>query len=175
MPIWRTVLSRYLRLAPMYYFMIFFMWKFLMLFGGKGPRFYQYEDNHSCSETWFWHFTFLNNMFPWKQSSNCLQETWYLANDLQFFAVLCFLVSIYQQQKKKFYMVILLIFLVCAIWQIIVISHNTLSASFLTNEDEYWTLYHFKPFNRIQGYLIGVCLGCEYYSFKYGPALTLTT
>lgn len=81
-PIWKLVLGRYLRLAPMYYFMILFMWKFLMLFGGHGPRYFMYEEDHSCHESWFWHFTFLNNILPWKQSSNCLQQTWYLANDL---------------------------------------------------------------------------------------------
>ena len=49
-----------------YYFMILFMWKFLMLFGGHGPRYFMYEESHSCHETWFWHFTFLNNILPWK-------------------------------------------------------------------------------------------------------------
>ena len=44
---------------------------------------------------------------------------------------------------------------------------NSLSASYLTYEDEYWTLYHFKPYSRIHGYLIGVWLGCEFYSYKY--------
>jgi hypothetical protein len=42
-----------------------------------------------------------------------------------------------------------------------------MSASYLTYEDEYWTLYHYKPYSRIHGYLIGVWLGCEFYSYKY--------
>ena len=44
---------------------------------------------------------------------------------------------------------------------------NKMSASYLTLENEYWTLYHFKPYTRIHGYLIGVWLGCEFYSYKY--------
>ena len=157
----------------MYYFMILFMWKFLMLFGGHGPRYFMYEENHSCHESWFWHFTFLNNILPWKQSSNCLQQTWYLANDLQFFAVLCVLVNLYQQNSKKFALVTLGIIVVSTLCQVIVIAHNDLSASFLVDEDEYWTLYHFKPFNRIQGYLIGVWMGCSYHTYKYGAPLSL--
>jgi peptidoglycan/LPS O-acetylase OafA/YrhL len=70
--IWKQVLGRYLRLAPLYYMMILYMWKYLSMKGGKGPRFYQFEEDHGCKETWFWHFTFLNNLFPWKQNSNCL-------------------------------------------------------------------------------------------------------
>jgi hypothetical protein len=52
-------------------------------------------------------------------------------------------------------------------FQLIVICKNTLSASYLTYEDEYWTLYHFKPYSRIHGYLIGVWLGSEFFSYKY--------
>ena len=56
---------------------------------------------------------------------------------------------------------------VSLMFQLIVICKNSLSASYLTSEDEYWTLYHFKPYSRIHGYLIGVLLGCEFYSYKY--------
>lgn len=53
------------------------------------------------------------------------------------------------------------------IFQLIVICMNKMSASYLTYEDGYWTLYHFKPYSRIHGYLIGVWLGCEFYSYNY--------
>ena len=70
--LWKIQLARYLRLAPQYYFMILFLWKIIAMFGGSGPRFYQFEENHGCSDTWFWHFTFLNNLIPWDRPSNCL-------------------------------------------------------------------------------------------------------
>ena len=41
------------------------------------------------------------------------------------------------------------------------------SASFLSQNDEYWTDYYTKPWTRIHGYLIGMLLGCHYFSFKY--------
>mmetsp|Transcript_13051 Transcript_13051/g.20263 ORF Transcript_13051/g.20263 Transcript_13051/m.20263 type:complete len:86 (-) Transcript_13051:697-954(-) len=41
-----------------------------------------------------------------------------------------------------------------------------MTASYLTEEDSYWTLFYYKPYTRIQGYLIGAMLGCEYFTFK---------
>jgi peptidoglycan/LPS O-acetylase OafA/YrhL len=39
----RIILDRYLRLLPLYLFMIFLLWQFMAMFGGDGPRFFQYE------------------------------------------------------------------------------------------------------------------------------------
>ena len=52
----------------------------------------------------------------------------------------------------------------------IVILKNDFYASYLTYKDEYWTLYYYKPYCRIYGYLIGVWFGCEYFSFKHNDA-----
>ena len=37
----------------------------------------------------------------------------------------------------------------------------------MASDDEYWTVYYYKPYARIHGYLIGVYFGCEYFRFKY--------
>jgi len=31
-------------------------------------------------------------------------------------------------------------------------------------------LYYYKPYTRIQGYLIGLLLGCKYFTYKYETA-----
>lgn len=36
----RVFFERYFRLAPLYMFMIFFLWQFVNTLGGDGPRFY---------------------------------------------------------------------------------------------------------------------------------------
>lgn len=72
-PIWKIVLSRAIRFTPLYLMMILFMWKVIPIFGGSGPKFYQFEDNHGCEQTWFWHILYLNNLVPWRQSSKCLE------------------------------------------------------------------------------------------------------
>lgn len=45
----RIFFERYLRLVPLYIFMIFFSWKFISLFGGAGPKFYEFDKGHGCS------------------------------------------------------------------------------------------------------------------------------
>ena len=44
---------------------------------------------------------------------------------------------------------------------------NDLVASYLADQDEYWSVYYYKPYTRIHGYLIGIFLGCEYFKYKY--------
>jgi peptidoglycan/LPS O-acetylase OafA/YrhL len=74
-------INRAVRLLPLYVFSIFFFWKFLVLFGGDGPLFHQYQTSTECSKHWFWHVVFLNNVVPWSQQNTCLPWTWYIAND----------------------------------------------------------------------------------------------
>lgn len=47
-----------------------------------------------------------------------------------------------------------------------VILANSLSVSYFTYNDEYWTVYYVKPYSRLPVFLIGVIAGCSYYSFK---------
>lgn len=48
----------------------------------------------------------------------------------------------------------------------IVITANSLSASYFTYSDEYWTIYYVKPYARINPFLIGAICGCLYYSYQ---------
>jgi len=43
---------------------------------------------------------------------------------------------------------------------------NDLSVSYFTYNDEYWTIYYVKPYSRIPVFLIGVLIGCTYFSYK---------
>jgi peptidoglycan/LPS O-acetylase OafA/YrhL len=61
------VFSRFMRLAPLYYFTFFFMWKVMALWGGEGPLFFEYSNMAQCKKNWFWHLTFMNNLIPWKR------------------------------------------------------------------------------------------------------------
>lgn len=40
--------NRLVRLLPLYMFAMFFFWKFLVLYGGDGPLFYQYHTSTEC-------------------------------------------------------------------------------------------------------------------------------
>lgn len=166
-PVWRIVLGRMVRFLPLYFLMIVFMWRIIPIYGGDGPLFYQFEDNHGCEATWFWHILFLNNLLPWRQSSKCLEQTWYLANDIQFFAILCGLLMLYFKNKKHYYIALGSLSCFCLLIQLITILTNDLVASYLADQDEYWSVYYYKPYTRMHGYLIGIFLGVEYFNYKY--------
>ena len=50
--------------------------------------------------------------------------------------------------------------------QLIVILANSLSVSYFTYNDEYWTIYYVKPYSRLPVFLLGVIAGCSYFTFK---------
>ncbi len=46
---------------------------------------------------------------------------------------------------------------------------NSLSVSYFTYKDEYWTVYYVKPWSRLPVFIVGVLAGCSYYTFKKEP------
>jgi peptidoglycan/LPS O-acetylase OafA/YrhL len=78
--VWKIYLHRYLRLIPVYVCVLLFFWRVIPLFG-SGPMFFMYEKTHECSKYWAWHLLFINNLIPWNANDNCMNWTWYLAND----------------------------------------------------------------------------------------------
>ena len=125
-------LNRIVRLLPLYLFAMFFFWKFLVLYGGDGPLFYQYHDNTQCQKFWFWHVVFLNNLVPWSEHDTCLPWTWYIANDFQFFLLLPFLSQLYFEKRQTFYYTLAGIAGGNSLIQMIVILANSLSVSYFT-------------------------------------------
>jgi len=137
------------------------------MFGGDGPRFHLYEDSHKCKDTWYWHFTFLNNIFPLDKTSKCLSQSWYIANDMQFFVLLCILTRLYYKSRIKFSLALAALIGACATVELYIVGDNDFSVSYRTPRDEYWSLFYYKPFTRMYGYFIGVWLGCEYFTYKH--------
>ena len=56
--------------------------------------------------------------------------------------------------------------MVCKIIQMGVILGNSLSVSYFTFKDEYWSIYYVKPYARMPVFLIGVLAGCSYFTYK---------
>jgi hypothetical protein len=112
--------------------MIFFLWKFISLLGGDGPRFYQYYNENGCGKSWIWHILMVNNILPWGERDYCIEPSWYLAND--FWYLICCLVLVVQYSKSKNYfnIMIAILSLGCFIGSTIQLSSGNYSASFLT-------------------------------------------
>ena len=81
--------------------------------------------------------------------------------------MLPFLVTSYYHNKRLFWLIIGAISGLSFIMQMIVIFKNDLSASYFSYKDEYWTVYHEKPYNRVPAFLIGVIYGCAYFSYTF--------
>ena len=111
--------------------------------------------------------TFLNNIIPWNASDGCMNWTWYLACEMQFFLLIPLFVEAYYQNRQRFWVMMVTVWSICSIYSLVVIIKNDLSASYFTYKDEYWTVYYEKPFVRVPAYLIGIAFGCSYFSYKH--------
>ena len=159
------IFTRWWRIWPLYFFALLVFWRFIPLLG-TGPLFFAYAQN-DCDANWIWHLTFLNNIIPWKTRDGCMNWSWYLACEMQFFLLLPHLVETYSKNRPKFWFWIVFWWSVSNIFSIGVIANNDLEASFFAYKDEYWTLFYEKPYARLPCYLVGVVWGCSYFSYKY--------
>lgn len=99
-----TVLHRWIRLFPLYAFVMLFTTGFLPLLA-NGPAYFLYADNdlNSCTYQWWTHFLYINNFYGLTSGNDldyCIGWTWYLANDFQFFLVAALLVPLYYQRPR---------------------------------------------------------------------------
>ena len=96
-----------------------------------------------------------------------MQWTWYLACDVQFYLLIPVLVAIYYHNRKSFWMCIVVLWFICGLISSIVIVKNDFSASYFTYKDSYWSKLYERPWTRLPSYLIGIVMGCSYYSYKH--------
>ena len=90
-PVLIYYLHRYLRLTMVYAFVLFFWWT-LTVHLGNGPMWRATfgEDSalqKNCQKYWWTSLLYINNFYPWEFMDECMGWTWYLANDMQFFAI----------------------------------------------------------------------------------------
>jgi len=52
---------------------------------GNGPLWTGAAVGHFCREYWWTNLLFINNLYPSELSDECVGQSWYLANDMQFF------------------------------------------------------------------------------------------
>ena len=167
----KLYLARMLRLWPLYLFTLLFFWRFMVLFGGSGPMFFEYEEHAKCGKSFIWHMLWLNNLIPWGARDSCMQWTWYLACDVQFYLLVPLLVAIYYHSRRKFWISIGLLWFMSSLLASIVIIRNSFTASYFAYQDTYWSVFYEKPWARLPAYLVGLISGCSYYSYKHEQEL----
>ena len=108
----------------------------------------------------------LNNVAPWSEPDYCLSDSWYLANDAWFMIIAFVFVEKYHRSKEIFYTYLTFLTISVLAIQISLIFKHSFSASYLTFNDEYWTVYYKKPFTHIHAFNIGMLLGCLFFDYK---------
>ncbi|KAM9971734.1 hypothetical protein ACTFIW_011717 [Dictyostelium discoideum] len=163
------VVHRFVRLSPLYYFMIFFsMWVAPMI--GSGPIFYQYSQftNLGCSSSWWTNFLYFNNLYS-TLATECYAVSWYLANDMQFFLLTPFILILFRKWKLGGWLLTLSLIFASVIGTTIVAYKYQLNTFFdifsiadETNTNPFITDIYQKPWNRIGPYLVGILVSFIY-------------
>lgn len=112
-----------------------------------------------------WHILMLNSW--WGQDDNCIQQSWYLANDIWFMIVLLVQIEYFMKSRRFYFLVGIGLSGIALLIQIYSIFSNDFSASYLTYNDSYWTHYYIKPYTHFHSYNLGIFLGCAYFSWKF--------
>uniref|UniRef100_T1IMT3 Nose resistant-to-fluoxetine protein N-terminal domain-containing protein n=1 Tax=Strigamia maritima TaxID=126957 RepID=T1IMT3_STRMM len=154
-------LQRYLRLTPVYTAVLIIFESTLYPYYSNGPLWPQQLNEH-CYKEWWAHLLYINNFVS--NSNNCLDHSWYLAVDMQFFLISPFvLIFLY---RFKFISAVIAGSLILTNW-IVTASLATINhLEFTTKKFNFDNPFDFlngiyvKPYCRIAPFLIG--MGCAY-------------
>ena len=164
-PFLHYYVHRYLRLTPTYAFVLFFAW-FLTTHIAAGPSFALVDPyGPACAKYWWTNLLYINNLYPWKMSDQCIAWAWYLANDMQFFIITplilipaYFLLPVGAVISSA---ILLCSFIVTATLAGVLKIPTTFdpNANAMKNQD----LIYEKPWARIPPYIVGLALGYVLY------------
>ena len=175
-------LHRYLRLTGIYAFILFFMvslWEHL----GIGPGHSNRLEVENCRKVAWQNLLYINNFFPGVYTEDkgdeypCMGETWYLANDMQFFVVAPIIVYLIWKIKNIGLVVAGLLALLSALVPAGLTYKNGWGAqSGLEGvvpeseiEKDYFNWNYIKPWCRFSPYIVGILLGYLLHITKKKP------
>ena len=164
---------RYLRLTPVYAFVLFFTW-FLIMHLGDGPNYKaQWIGGvawNNCEKYWWTNFLYINNLYPWKLGDECIGWSWYLANDMQFFVISpLIIIPMYFLFPLGAAIAGIFLFVSFSITAGLTAGFDFQASTFAAFAYQYvppdnitlssQDLLYIKPYHRIQPYLVGLVLG----------------
>ena len=160
-------LKRFLRLTPIYFFILLFYLKIFPLLN-SGPFWNLLDtDINFCNTYWWTNLLYINNLYP-SGSQECYPVTWYLANDFQFFLILPFFAFFSVYYSHFISIGILLIGMIFSIVFAFVESYrnnwsiNVYDPTFIS---DYFPNYYIKPWFRCPPYIIGIISGIVWYNY----------
>lgn len=166
---------RYLRLTPVYAFVLFLVWT-LMAQLGNGPRYSPaaVPQVENCENYWWTNFLYINNLYPWELGKECIGWSWYLANDMQFFVISpLVIIPMYMFFPLGLAIAMGLLFVSFLSTGVIAGVFDMQANTFAFLAYQYQApvnqtansndLLYTKPWHRIQPYLVGLVLGYVLY------------
>ncbi|OMJ72862.1 hypothetical protein SteCoe_28602 [Stentor coeruleus] len=161
---------RFLRITPVYMFVLFFFWAFIKYFG-NGPMWVDVEKylNPDCNDYWYSNLIYMNNFIPDGKVNGCLGVSWYLANDMQFFWISPIILILYIKVNKYIgWLAVIIICLICIISTGSIAEYYNLKPALLStaNGVNYMYYYYVKPYTRVAPYALGMACGFIVYTMR---------
>lgn len=158
--------NRYYRLTPLLVFIMYFS-AFVIYPLASGPaRTTLYErDIEACASFGWYNILYVNNYFD--DALKCFGWCWYLANDMQMFLLLPWILMFYKLLSMLGILIMVGLFLIHYITTFVLTYHYETSPSNLF-PDPHYNDYYGKPWTRIGPYLIGIVFAMMYENFKDG-------
>ncbi|XP_072014078.1 nose resistant to fluoxetine protein 6-like isoform X1 [Amphiura filiformis] len=150
---------RFWRLTPVYSAVILFI-IFLDPYIGSGPLWYRYIDHPNCEKYWWRNLLYISNFFP--KSEMCMDWSWYLPNDMQFYVISPFILILLHKAPKVG------TGLLATLTAISIIIRASLTAKYGMGSGifggggvagAYWDKIYDKPWTRISPYFVGMAVG----------------
>ena len=160
----KCYIHRYLRLLPIYAVVICVQIYFMSLFADGPISYFQHSMTKNCKDKWYYNLIYGNNMIT--AMTSCNGWTWYLANDMQMFLLIPFLVLIYKYKPLLGVITVGILSLISSSIQIALISTHDWQENMLTPNEDMNGDYYVKPWCRINPYLIGVLMAWVYNAYK---------
>ncbi|KAJ8031552.1 Nose resistant to fluoxetine protein 6 [Holothuria leucospilota] len=132
-----------------------------------GPRAPYYAANpRKCATYWWATMLFINNIYP-HMNDQCMEWTWYLANDLQFFAFSPLFIYAFFRNPLVGFGLLSLLLSICmgATGFLVACVDYTLPLSY-TIQNPAADLIYRAPFARVSPYLIGILVGFVLFKYK---------
>lgn len=166
---WPVVyLHRFVRILPLYMFILFLSWSF-SAYIGSGPIWFTFDETQSdCTKYWWTMPLFINNLYmPNDDGASCLTGSWYLANDMQFFLISPPIIYLYVKESRAIGWTLTgFLAAVCVLFSGVIAWDLDLNVVPASPEDRYYMAdYYYKPYTRIGPYAIGLMVGFIYYSW----------
>ena len=163
--IWQVYLHRFLRICPLFMFVLFLTWV-ISPYIGAGPRGYHIDDvNEHCAQYWWTGLFFLHHQIPDWLGIGCLGQSWYLGTDMQLFLVLVPVLYLYSYRRDWGWGCFAGLCVVAVVtsgfvtWKY---QFSVMAKSVENVQNHYSSRYYVQPYCRCAPYVLGVTCAILY-------------